>query len=228
MLSVIVPTLNAEAGLPRTLAPLVPAAADGLVRQVVITDGGSTDATVMIADETGCDLVSAPRGRGTQLAAGARHARADWLLFLHADTTLDEGWIREASAFIEATEAKGRDRAAVFRFRLDDYGFKPWLLERLVAFRCALFAMPYGDQGLLISRRLYDEIGGYRPVPLMEDVDLVRRIGRRRLAFLRTAAVTSPERYRREGYFRRMARNLGCLTLYFLRVPPRVIVRLYG
>ncbi len=228
MISVVIPTLNAESGLPQTLAALVPAAADGLVRQVVIADGGSSDATLAIADETGCDIVPAPRGRGTQLAAGAKAAKADWILFLHADTVLDEGWMREVSAFVEKADASGRARAAVFRFRLDDYGFKPWFLERMVALRCALFAMPYGDQGLLVPRRLYDAIGGYSPLPLMEDVDIVRRIGRRRLVFLRSAAVTSPERYRRDGYFRRMARNLGCLTLYTLRVPPRLIVRLYG
>jgi hypothetical protein len=102
------------------------------------------------------------------------------------------------------------------------------VLERLVALRCTALRLPYGDQGLLIPRRLYAEIGGYRPLPLMEDVDLVRRLGRRRIVMLRARAITSAERFRREGYVRRSAKNLACLTLYTLRVPTHVISRFYG
>ena len=98
----------------------------------------------------------------------------------------------------------------------------------LVAVRCRLFRLPYGDQGLLISRALYQRLGGFKPVPLMEDVDLVRRVGWRRLTALPSAAVTSAVRYRRDGYLLRPLRNLCCLTLYFLGVPPRAIVKLYG
>lgn len=101
-------------------------------------------------------------------------------------------------------------------------------MERLVALRCVLFALPYGDQGLVMPRSLYERLGGFRQMPLMEDVDLVRRIGRSRLAMLRAGAVTSAERYREQGYLRRSLRNLGCLALYFFKVPPRVISRLYG
>jgi hypothetical protein len=118
--------------------------------------------------------------------------------------------------------------AAAFRFALDDMGARPRLLEHLVALRCALLRLPYGDQGLLIPKRLYDEVGGFRQLPLMEDVDLVRRLGRRRLAILRSRAVTSAERFRREGYLRRSSRNLLCLALYTLRVPTHVISRIYG
>jgi hypothetical protein len=102
------------------------------------------------------------------------------------------------------------------------------LLETLVRMRTALFKLPYGDQGLLIPRRLYDEIGGYKPLPVMEDVDIVRRLGRRRLVPLRARAVTSAARYRRDGYLKRVLRNQGCLALYFLNVPAPTIARLYG
>ncbi|MEE8246899.1 MAG: glycosyl transferase family 2, partial [Alphaproteobacteria bacterium] len=88
--------------------------------------------------------------------------------------------------------------------------------------------LPYGDQGLLIHRDLYSRVGGFRPLPLMEDVDIVRRIGARRLVVLEAAALTSAARYRRAGYLRRSLRNLACLGLYFLGVPPRLLVRLYG
>jgi hypothetical protein len=94
--------------------------------------------------------------------------------------------------------------------------------------RSALFALPYGDQGLLVSRALYDKTGGYRPIPLMEDVALVRRIGRRRLARLRVAAVTSAARYATDGWLRRGWRNLTTLALYFLGVDPERLARRYS
>jgi len=228
MISVIIPTLNAESGLAPCLTALVPATVDGLVREVVVVDGGSCDRTVEIVDQAGATLVRSAPGRGCQLATGAQHARMPWLLFLHADTVLETGWEREAATFMERVDSGQRPHAAAaFRFALDDLGFKPRLVELVVACRCALLGLPYGDQGLLIQARHYRQTGGYKPMPLMEDVELVRRIGRRRLAILRARAVTSAVRYRREGYVRRTMRNLSCLMLYFLRVPNGVIERLY-
>lgn len=228
MITVIIPTLNAQDGLARTLTALVPAAVDGLVRQVIVSDGGSRDATLRIADDAGAEIVSGPTGRGQQLATGAAQARSPWLLFLHADTVLDPGWEREAAMFMEKVDT-GRleEAAAVFRFALDDLGLKPRLVEAAVAMRTGLFKLPYGDQGLLIPRRLYDRIGGFRPVQLMEDVDLVRRLGRRRIVGMRTQAVTSAARYKQDGYGRRVTRNIACLSLYYLWVPLPVIARLY-
>jgi len=229
MISVVIPTLNSEAGLPGTLARLVPAAVDGLVREVIIVDGGSSDGSRAIAELTGARLITAACGRGTQLAAGAAKARFPWLLFLHADTALEEGWEREVIEFVRRVDTGERPAtAAAFRFALDDQGLRPRLLERLVALRCAMLALPYGDQGLLIPKRLYEALGGYRPLALMEDVDLVRRLGSRRLRLLRARAVTSAERFKREGYWQRSARNLLCLMLYLLRVPVSTIQRLYG
>ena len=229
MISVVIPTLNAEATLGQTLAALVPAAVEGLVREVIVVDGGSSDRTAEIVDQAGASLVKGGAGRGHQLAAGAAQARFPWLLFLHADTTLDPGWERDAGLFMERVDLERQPlAAAAFRFALDDMGARPRVLERLVALRCAALRLPYGDQGLLIPRRLYDEVGGYRPLTLMEDVDLVQRLGRRRTVMLLSRAVTSAERFRREGYARRSARNLLCLTLYTLRVPAHVISRIYG
>lgn len=229
MISVVIPTLNAEAYLARCLTALVPAAVDGVVREVVVVDGGSSDATATIADDAGANFVKAERGRGLQLAAGAAAAKSRWLLFLHADTVLQPGWEEEALNFMRDVDYGERPpAAAVFRFALNDAGFWPGYLQAMVGMRCALFALPYGDQGLLISRQLYDSLGGYRPLALMEDVDLVRRLGRRRLHFLRSRAITSSARYRRSGYPLRMLRNVACLGLFYLRVPTRYITRLYG
>lgn len=225
MLSVIIPTLDAERHLVRTLAALVPGAVEGVVREVIIADGGSRDRTLEIAREAGCEIVEGAAGRGAQLAAGSVAARGEWLMFLHADTELMPGWIGAVEAF---TARQGPGRAAYFRFQLDDRGLRPALLQGLVRLRCVLFALPYGDQGLLIHRSLYDEIGGYRDMALMEDVDLVRRLGRRRLMPLPAAAVTSAERYRQAGYLPRMLRNALCLALYFCRVPVARIARIYG
>ena len=229
MISVIIPTLNAEATLGPTLTALVPAAVTGLIGEVIVVDGGSSDHTADIVEHSGASLVKESLGRGQQLNTGAARARFPWLLFLHADTALASGWEQEASTFMQRVDQQQLPlAAAAFRFALDDAGARPRLLERLVALRCAAFALPYGDQGLLMPKRLYQQIGGYRPLALMEDVDLVRRLGRGRVVLLRTRAVTSAERFRREGYVRRSARNLLCLTLFALRVPIHLIGRIYG
>jgi rSAM/selenodomain-associated transferase 2 len=226
MISVVIPTWNAAAGLPRCFGSLIPAVLRALVREVIVADGGSTDDTRAIADAAGARVIDVERGRGAQLAAGAQAARSDWLLFLHADTMLAPGWESEVASFIEHSTLE-QARAAAFRFALDDRRWRARILERLVWLRCHLFALPYGDQGLLIPRRLYQMIGGYRAMPLMEDVDIVRRIGRRRLALLQTLAVTSAARFREKNYMRRSARNLAILMLYALGVPVRVLAALY-
>lgn len=226
MLTIVIPTLNAERHLPRTLSALVNGAVRGLVREVVVSDGGSTDMTEAIADAAGAEFIRAPRGRGQQLAAGARHAKGPWLLFLHADTVLEGAWEDEVERFIE--HAGQGDAAAAFHFALDDLSPAARRLEAMVAWRCWLLALPYGDQGLLLSKRFYERLGGYAAMPLMEDVDMVRRIGRGRLHTLRARAVTSAQRYRSDGYLLRPLRNLSILTLYALNVPPRVLARLYG
>ena len=231
MLSVVIPTLNAEEGLPQCLNALIQATVRGLVREVVIVDGGSTDQTVEICDAAGATLVSSEKGRGIQLQAGAEHAKGDWLLFLHADTVLSPGWEDEVSKFLEQVEQgrfRGKEVAAAFRFALDDFGPAARWLEWAVSLRCAFFRLPYGDQGLLIHKNFYGKLGGYTDAPLMEDVSLVRRIGWRRMVLLRSEAVTSPARYHRDGYLKRSLSNLGLLSLYFLRVPPRILARLYG
>lgn len=229
MISVIVPTFNAERTLAPTLASLVPAVVDSVVQEAVIADGGSTDATIAIAEAAGTRLIEAERGRGSQLEAGAGAARGDWLLFLHADTVLEQGWVEEAQAFMGRVENGRRaPAAAAFRFTLDDEGLMARIVERLVRLRCFVLKLPYGDQGLLIPRALYNRLGGFRPLPLMEDVDLVRRLKRSELVMLKSRAITNARRYRQDGYLSRTLRNLSCILLYYLRVPARTLARLYG
>lgn len=219
-LSVVIPALNAVDSLAATLAALDPA------DEVIVVDGGSRDGTPALASELGARVIVTLPGRGGQLAAGASAVTADWMLFLHADTVLSAGWRAVVDSYLSRPDAA--ERAGCFRFALDDASSQARRLERWVAWRVVALALPYGDQGLLIHRTLYDGVGGYRPLPLMEDVDLVRRLGRRRLTVLDASAVTSARRWRQEGWLRRSARNLVCLALFYAGVSPERIAQLYG
>jgi rSAM/selenodomain-associated transferase 2 len=221
-ISAVIPTLNAAGTLSTTLDALCSSA---MVREVIVADGGSSDETLARAGMAGARVVIAPRGRGVQLAAGAAAASGDWLLFLHADCRPEPGWESAVDAFLTAPEAQRR--AGYFDLALDDRAPAARRLEHIVAWRCRVLALPYGDQGLLIARTLYEAVGGFAPLPLMEDVDLVRRLGRRRLARIGARCIASARRYRRDGYLYRPLRNLFCLSLYFAGVPPARIVRLY-
>ncbi len=216
-LSAVVPALNAASTLAATLASI------GWAAEVIVVDGGSSDGTAADAALLGVRVVEAPRGRGSQLAAGVAAASHDWLLLLHADTRLGSG----AAAAAQSHMATQSDSAGYFRFTLDSADPRARRLERLVAWRCRRLALPYGDQGLLIHRDLLRCVGGIRPLPLMEDVDLVRRLGRRRLVALDAAAITSAAKWERDGWLRRSARNLCYLGLWFAGVSPHRIARLY-
>ncbi len=219
-LSVVIPALDAAALLPAAIACV--AGTD----EIIVVDGGSTDHGAEIARQAGARVIEAARGRGAQMRAGAKEARGDFLLFLHADTLLATQWRAEAEKFMRDPANAGK--AAVFRFALDDESRAARRLERLVAWRVRAFGLAYGDQGLLISRAFYESLGGFRPLPLMEDVDFIRRIGRGNIIVLEAEARTSAARWRREGFFARSARNLFCLTLYFLGVAPEKIKKIYG
>ncbi|MEM7172252.1 MAG: TIGR04283 family arsenosugar biosynthesis glycosyltransferase [Pseudomonadota bacterium] len=227
--SVVIPTLNSADRLPATLSSLASARASGLVGQVIVSDGGSSDETCAVAHKGGAQVVQVPQGRGQQLAAGANHTAHSWLLFLHDDSRLEDGWQEEVGFFIGETHGyDGKNQAAVFSFALDDPDPRARRVERLARWRGERLALPYGDQGLLIERCFYDQIGGFRPITLMEDVDIVRRIGRHRITQLRSKVFTSSVRYRKDGWWARPVRNLTVLALYFLGMPQRVLTRLYG
>jgi rSAM/selenodomain-associated transferase 2 len=216
-MNVIIPTWNAATTLPATLATLAEAPC-----RIIVADAHSPDGTADIARSLGAEVVQAPRGRGAQLAAGAAASRAHWLLFLHADTRLEPGWSKAAQAFMA-----GPPGAAHFTFALDDASPPARRLERAVAWRCRHLSLPYGDQGLLIHRRLYQAMGGFRPMPLMEDVDLIRRLRPVRPVALAPRAITSSHKWQKHGFMLRSAKNLSILALYFAGVPPRWLVRIY-
>ena len=222
MLSVVIPTLN-EAG--RIGARLDAIAAADIAGELIISDGGSADGTVAVVERRKARIAQGPPGRGRQLAAGAALATGNWLLFLHADTQPGPGWATVVRRFMEDPE--NRFRAGYFRFALDDPSPAARRLEKMVHWRCLSLNLPYGDQGLLISADYYARLGGFPLIPLFEDVAVIRRIPRHRLQELACVAITSADRYRRDGYVTRPLKNLSLLALYFLGLPPTYLATLY-
>jgi rSAM/selenodomain-associated transferase 2 len=202
--SVIMPTLNAAATLEPVLAALVPGLVAGVLGDLVVVDGGSADATRDLAADMGARVITAPRGRASQLQAGVAGARHDWLLLLHADTVLGKGWEQAVGAHLPV----GEEQAGFFLLAFDDASPQARRVARLANWRARTFGLPYGDQGLLIHKRLLASVGGIADLPLMEDLDLAARLGRRRLVMLDATATTSAERYRRGGWWAVPARNL--------------------
>lgn len=220
-ISIIIPTYNSVRGFGPTLASVFEGVSSGLVCEVIFADGGSSDEIEKIAGDLGAELVRSDKGRGTQMAAGAAAAKGEWLLFLHSDTALSEGWAHDIRRHITDSHS----RPGYFRLAFDAHGFAPWFVARWANLRSALFGLPYGDQGLLVSRLDYNRAGGFDDIPLMEDVRLVRRLPRPRR--LRATATTSAARYQIDGWIRRGVRNLTTLLLYFLGVRPEKLAKRY-
>jgi hypothetical protein len=192
MLSAIIATHESERALVPTLAALVSGATAGLLGEVVVADAGSRDATADVADIAGCRLMASSDPLGARLKAAASSTRAPWLLFLRAGQVPEPGWVGAVGRFIErADRLDGSARAAVFRPSGAADLLRPGLAEILALLRVALGGGPKPEQGLLIARGFYDEVGGH-PASDGAEVALLRRIGRRRIAML--AAGASPPR----------------------------------
>jgi glycosyltransferase involved in cell wall biosynthesis len=189
MISVVIATHDSEALLVPTLAALVPGALAGIVREVIVADGGSRDATAKVADVAGCRFELVEGALGARLIAGAEAARAQWLLFLQPGVVLDPTWVDDATRFMQqvpVVDAAGA-RAAVFR--PSAHAGHSAIAEALALIAAALIARVSPEQGLLIAKRHYQELGGYRVDRPDPERDLLRRLGRRRIVTLRSAAV---------------------------------------
>lgn len=213
-ISAVVPTLNSAARLPACLAALHEA------DEIIVSDGGSMDDTVKIARAAGAEVIRGSPGRGVQLARGAEAARFGGLLFVHSDTVLDPLGVWRVRKHVNRSL-----RPACFRLRLDDPAWQARVIERAVDWRTRLLQLPYGDQALAVRRDRYQEAGGFRHLPLMEDVDLITRLPP--IVILPDEATTSADRWRRDGWARRSARNLFCLALWNAGVSPERIERVY-
>lgn len=220
-ISVIIPTLNATTQLGPCLAALSDALGEGLLAEVTFADGGSSDDIALIAEEVGASFITCPQGRGNQMAAAAKTARGEWLLFLHADSVLQADWKNAVREHMRDTS-----RAGYFRLRFDDTAAPARIVAAWANFRAKIFGLPYGDQGLLISRSLYDAVGGYAEIPLMEDVDMARKL-RGKFTPLPADIVTSAEKYRQQGWLRRSFFNFGMLMRYKFGTKPEALAKAY-
>ncbi|HVT55935.1 MAG TPA: glycosyltransferase [Xanthobacteraceae bacterium] len=183
MISVVIPALNSERVLVPLLASLVPGSAQGLLREVILADGGSTDETEKIADIAGCNFQRAPHDLGARLRAAAQSARGNWLMFLDPAARLEEGWTRELRIFLERAERLGETekRAAAFKLVHEDFRLSA---RFAAAVRIVLSGKPRAEQGLLISKRFYQMLGGHKDGAHAQE-QLLARIGRRRIVTLR-------------------------------------------
>jgi hypothetical protein len=184
MISVVIPTEGVEAPVVATLSALVPGAAAGVIREVTLVDRARSEAIARVADVAGCHFLAFEGSRSAALAAGAKRARSEWLMFLHPGAVLDTGWIDEAAQFIQTVSLGGRPRAGIFRYARSPYAGNDFG-DRIRQLMCAV-GVPSTDQGLLIARAHYDRLGGYAPDARRAEARLLSKLGRNGRAVLRT------------------------------------------
>lgn len=219
-LSVVIPTLNSEQALPTCLAALYEGVQAGLVGELIISDGGSADHTVKLADGAGANIIRGPMGRGGQLGRGVEATSRPWVLVLHADTVLPQGWPDAVIAHLPS------QKAGYFHLGFDDTSLAARWTAGWANIRSKLLGLPYGDQGLLIPRKLYDRVGGFPDQDLMEDVAIANRL-RGKMQAIPTRVTTSAAKYQMQGWGTRGARNLTTLIRYSLGADPNALAKSY-
>lgn len=218
--SVIIPTLNEGEQITNAIA----SAQAGRPHEILVVDGGSTDDTIQRARKAGAVVINSASGRARQMNAGAARAAGSTLLFLHADTLLPDGYL---SAVLRAVQQPGM-AAGAFRFRVGGDFAGKWLLEWSTNLRSHWRQMPYGDQALFMRRSLFEEIGGFADVPILEDYELVRRLRRRgRIIITPQAATTPGRRWRLLGLIRTTLINKQMIAGYHLGWPIGKLAEIY-
>jgi len=224
LITVVIPVLNDAAAL-ASLLPALPAADPAL--EIIVVDGSDASDRALHAlreRHSGVRWMQAAPGRGAQMNHGARHARGRWLVFLHSDTRLGVSWIDVLRRLDEQPRIVGGS----FRFALDSPARWARLIEWGVRIRVRWFDLPYGDQALFVRRTVFEEVGGYRELPLMEDVDFIRRLRRHgHLEHVDVPALTSARRWERDGWFRRTIENVILLALFLFGYPADRLARHY-
>jgi len=217
--SVVIPVLfDADA-----VSALLTSLSAGLDVEIILVDGDADSRLdALVGGRPGVMLHRTERGRGRQMNAGATSATGEWVLFLHADSTLPPGWLAAIA------ELPGNVAGGWFQFALDDPAWQARVIERLTAWRVTLLRLPYGDQGVFVRRGVFERLGGFKDFPLMEDVEFVRRLVRAgRMVELPLPLLTSARRWRRDGWFRRSTMNVLLVALYYIGVRPERLARWY-
>ena len=213
MISVIIPTLNEQADIRTTLENV----SCGSDIEIIIVDGGSRDKTLEVASDFRVKILSSSKGRASQMNKGAQAALGEVLLFLHADTCLPPGF----ADYVRRTISLPGISAGAFRLSLTPPlpGLK--LIERLANWRSKILQMPYGDQAIFVKTRLFEDLGGFSEMPIMEDFDLVKRLRRQgRIAIVPVPVVSSARRWQQGGVWRTTLKNQAVLAGYFLGIAP--------
>ena len=217
-ISIIIPTLNSGNTLIDTMESVKS------VEEIIIVDGGSIDKTIKIARTKNAKLIHSSRGRGIQLSRGAKASKKEWLLFIHSDTKLEKGWESAVEKFIKENK---NIKAGWFFLNFSNSNKRLKIIAKFANLRAKYLAIPYGDQGLLISKDLYLTLGGYSKIPIMEDVEFILRLGRKRIGAIKANIYTSPKRYIEQGYMLRSIQNIICLSFFLLGFPIQKIYKLY-
>ena len=201
-ISIIIPTINEASNLPLLLSDLSSIQKEG---EIIIVDSGSEDKTIDVANIYGAKVViSKERNRGLQLDIGAKNSKGEWLIFLHADTRLTHDWFKKINSFLKGN----KNIIYYFEFKINQKKIIYRVLEILVNFRSKFFKQPYGDQGLIIHRTTYFKNNGFRKIPLMEDVDFLRRLKNKKdLKQLNLPIFISSRKWERTNIFLQAIKN---------------------
>ena len=222
-ISVIIPTLNEERVLGRTLAALHNGSSAGRC-ELIVVDGGSSDATVTLARTAGARVIESPRGRGRQMNAGAAVASGDMLLFLHADTLLPVDFLH----LIEETLARPGIAAGAFSLAIASRTKSLAAIAFLANLRSRFLHLPYGDQALFTTRTMFAAVDGFPEIAIMEDYIFVRRLHKLgRIVILPAKAITSARRWQNMGILRTTLINQLIVGGYAVGVPPATLARWY-
>ncbi|MBN1548746.1 MAG: TIGR04283 family arsenosugar biosynthesis glycosyltransferase [Syntrophaceae bacterium] len=224
-ISIIIPVYREENGINETISR-VRALPEGKVIEIIVVDGHAEGTTLSVLDDAAVVRVSSPKGRGRQMNAGAEKASGAILLFLHADTNLPPGGLGRIVSVMQAPDCVG----GAFALRIDSRKIFFRFIEWLANLRARLTRVPYGDQAIFVRRDYFQAIGGYRDIPILEDVDLMRRIRRQcgRIVLISESVLTSPRRWEKKGLFRTTLRNRLIMGLYLLGAKPERLARLYS
>jgi len=224
-ISVVVPVLNEGERINSFIAELNTQRFDGSC-EIIVVDGDPRGGTINLIEDCNIVRIAASRGRGRQMNAGAAVARGRILLFLHADTRLPADAFKKICDLLENREYVG----GAFDLRIDSDRLMLRYISARANFRSRLNRIPYGDQAIFIRKSYFDEIGGFKDIPLMEDVDLMRRIKKdgRKIHILADKVVTSSRRWERQGAVYTTLKNQLIVILYYLGVSPHKLAEFYG